>query len=342
MNAHNDMARLLVVDPRTRSISHASISALPALLQAGDVVVVNDAATLPASLFAEAPDGSRVELRLAEAPRAATCRVVLFGEGDYRLRTEERPAPPRLHVGDRLSVAGHALEVLEVSALSSRLVTLRFPARAEARYALLYAAGRPIQYSHVPEPYALWDVQTAFAARPWAVEMPSAARPLRWGTLLALLRKGVHIARVTHGAGLSATGDPVLDAALPLSESYDIPVETVRAIDTARARGKRVIAIGTSATRALEDCALRHGSLRAGEGRATLVLSATTRLRVVHGILSGIHVPGESHYALLSAFADADTLARAAQEAERAGYLRHEQGDACLVLPGALPDARAA
>jgi S-adenosylmethionine:tRNA ribosyltransferase-isomerase len=107
-------------------------------------------------------------------------------------------------------------------------------------------------------------------------------------------------------------------------------------VSQARARGGRVIAIGTSATRALEDAALRHGELRAGEGRAELVLSAHSPRRVVDGIVSGIHVPGESHYALLQAFADDTTLALATRAAERGAYARHEQGDACLVLAGAL------
>ena len=332
----SDERRMLVVDPRAERVQTMQISQLAALLGPSDVVVVNDAATLPASLPARAPDGSPLELRLVEAPHQRASRVVLFGAGDYRIRTEHRAPPPPVRVGELVHVGELALEVLHVSALSPRLVTLQFPAELDARYALLYRHGRAIQYSHVSAPYALWDVQTAFAARPWAVEMPSAARPLRWQTLLALRARGVQLARITHGAGLSATGDAALDAALPLDERYDIPLETVRLVAEARARGGRVVAIGTSTTRALEDSALRHGELRAGEGQAELVLHAESRRRVVDGIVSGIHVPGESHFALLRAFADEATLQLATAHAEREGYLRHEQGDACLVLAGAL------
>src|SRR5207244_7687405 len=115
-----------------------------------------------------------------------------------------------------------------------------------------YAAGRPVQYAYRREPLDLWTVQTAYAARPWAAEMPSAGRALTWDVLLALRRAGVAIARLTHAAGLSSTGDDVLDRALPWPERYELPRATIEGIATTRVRGGRVIAVGTAGGRARE------------------------------------------------------------------------------------------
>lgn len=317
--------KLQLIDTASQEIANGATTQLASLLDERDLLVVNDAATLPASLHA---DNGALEVRLLDGPYRATTRAVLFGRGDYHVPTEHREAPPRLEVGAQIIVGGAALRVSAVSALSPRLVELTWPGDLRERFALLYRAGQPVQYSYVEQPLALWDVQTAFAARPWAVEMPSAARPLQGAALLALRARGVPIATLTHAAGLSATGDPRIDAALPLPERYEIPAQTVRALEQTRGR---VVAVGTSVVRALEDCAQR--GLRAGEQIATLVLDGDTKPRVVSGLLTGIHMPGESHYRLLSAFTREDTLARAAERAKRDGYRIHEFGDAALFLP---------
>jgi S-adenosylmethionine:tRNA ribosyltransferase-isomerase len=147
----------------------------------------------------------------------------------------------------------------------------------------------------------------------------------------------VRLARLTHAAGLSATGDPAIDAALPLPERYEIPGETVRAIERTRSLGGRVVAVGTSVVRALEDSAWRYGRVRAGAQLAELLLDETTAPTVVSGLLTGIHMPGESHYRLLSAFANGATLAAAAALAQSKHYRLHEFGDAALFLPGLCP-----
>jgi S-adenosylmethionine:tRNA ribosyltransferase-isomerase len=169
--------------------------------------------------------------------------------------------------------------------------------------------------------------------------MPSAGRPLSWEILLALRRKGVRCASLTHAAGLSSTGDPAIDAALPLAERYEIPAATVRAVTETRARGGRVVAVGTTVVRALEGAALKDGGLRAGPGETDLIITPAFRPRVIDGILSGAHAAHESHFSLLAAFAGPNLLAAAAAHAERAGFLTHELGDSMLVLPGALAAA---
>jgi S-adenosylmethionine:tRNA ribosyltransferase-isomerase len=327
--------RLLVIDPASGELVDRHPDDLPELLVPGDVLVVNDAATLPASLMGTGPGGTPLEIRLAaDTPNGFW--AVAFGAGDWRQRTEDRPPPPRLAPGALIRFdRGLTARVVRPSPLSPRLVEIGFNRRGEEMYAALYAVGRPIQYSYHRAPLALWSVQTVYGGRPLAFEMPSAGRPLTWSILLALKERGVTLARVTHAAGLSATGDALLDAALPLPERYDVPAETVACIDAARAAGRRVVAVGTTVVRALEGAALAHDRLVAGSGITDVKLGPGFERRVVTDLLTGMHVPTESHYALLQTFVGTQLLARATRHAERGGYLSHEFGDLTLVLRGA-------
>lgn len=320
-----EAVKLLYVDSRAGAFRDARFTELPALLGEGDLLVLNDAATLPASLRA-----GDVELRLAGELEGGAFRAVLFGAGDWRTDTDARPPPPRVTAGFHLRFSDALSATVEsVSTLSPRLVTVRFSQAGAALWSALYRHGRPVQYSYVQEPLPLEAVQTGYAARPWASEVPSAGRPLRWPMLAKLLERGVRLATLTHAAGLSATGDPALDAKLPLPERYELPVETVRAVSDAR----RVIAVGTTVVRALEGSARANGGkLVPGRAETDLVIGPSTSLSVVDGILSGMHEPGTSHFALLTAFAPRELLNSAAAHAEGAGYLVHELGDSTLVV----------
>ena len=360
-------ARLLAVDAGSGRHADLQVEDLPSLLRPGDLLIVNDAATLPASLHGRVAGGggagAAVELRLAgaaaesEAAAGATAEApapetedtfwaVLFGAGDWRTPTEQRPAPPVLAVGDEIALFG-ALRaaVLAVSPISPRLVLIRFSLRGAALWAALYAQGKPIQYSYLRQEVALWSVQTVYAGRPWAVELPSAGRPLSWEILTRLRRAGVELAWVTHAAGLSSTGEPALDAALPLPERYEIPDTTALLIERTRRRGGRVIAVGTTVVRALEGAARAAetsggapGLRLARRGVTDLVLCPDSRLRVVDGILTGIHSPGESHFQLLAAFCPLDLLRQSWEHAARTGYLCHEFGDLSLIAPKLAPE----
>jgi S-adenosylmethionine:tRNA ribosyltransferase-isomerase len=328
-----DDARLLVLEGRSGRLHDRAVTDLPELLAPGDLLVLNDAATLPASLRGTTAAGDEVELRLAGPPAGDRWPAVLFGAGDWRTRTEDRAAPPRVAPGERLRFGELGAEVVSVALLSPRLVEVRFDREGEALWRALYAVGRPVQYAYHDHDLALWTVQTAYAARPWAVEMPSAGRPLGWRVLGALRRRGVELAWLTHAAGLSSTGDPVLDAALPLPEQYELPERTVAAVSRARRDGRRVLAVGTTVVRALEGAARQAGGLRAGPGVTALVLSERTRPLVVDGLVTGIHAPGESHFRLLGAFAPAAALAAAARHADARGYRPHVLGDLALIVP---------
>ena len=330
------IGRLLHLDPRAGRFRDTSLAELPALLRSGDLLVVNDAATLPASLDAVAPRGARVEVRLLGETEAGRWRAVLFGDGDWHTRTEERPAPPVLRPGDALELDGLRATIVAVWYPSPRLVDLRFDAEGDALWSALYRLGRPIQYAHLEGGLALADVQTAYASRPWAAELPSAGRPLSWELLLHMKRRRIALSAVTHAAGLSSTGDPTLDRALPLPERYEIPDATVAAVADARGAGGRVVAVGTSVVRALEGCAVRHGGkLTAGRGTTDLVVGPGFVPQVVDGLLTGFHESGSSHLGLLRAFVPPALLDAAYSHAEAEGYRGHEFGDSSLILAAA-------
>jgi len=328
-------ARLLVVDG-TGAMRETRREGLIRHLRPGDVLVANDAATLPASLSGvHVRTGARIEVRLAGRRTLDTRRVnewtaVVFGAGDYRTRTEDRPPPPRLRAGDRLALGPLVATVFGLEG-HPRLVTLYVAGTPDDIWRGIAAHGRPIQYAHVRGPLALWDVWTRIAARPVAFEPPAAGFVLDWRLLGALRARGIRFVTLTHAAGISSTGDPALDGRLPLDEPYHVPERTTRVIARTRARGGHVIALGTTVTRALEHAALEDGGLRAGEGLATRRIGPAFELRIVDAVVSGVHEPGESHYELLRAFADAGVLMRMSEALEAGGFRTHEFGDSVMI-----------
>jgi S-adenosylmethionine:tRNA ribosyltransferase-isomerase len=231
-------AKLAIVDA-TGSIQHRPRSALAALFSPGDLAVANDAATLPASLRGtHCKSGKHNEIQLVGwiSPGDPIWFVALaFGSGDHRTRTEDRPAPPPISIGDHL-VLGPLLARVKRLLDHPRLIALRFAGDRAAVLAGIARHGRPIQYAHIPEPLALWDVWTSVAAEPVAFEPPSAGFALNWRTFEAWRERGIGFATLTHAAGISSTGDPELDLRLPFDEPYDIPDATVAAISRTKSR----------------------------------------------------------------------------------------------------------
>lgn len=328
-------ARLLYIDANG-DIRHAPRSQLHELLRPGDLVIANDAATLPASLHGvHVRTGQGIEVRLAGkpslAPRDAQRFIaVVFGADDYHTKTEDRPLPPAFQSNDELTLGSLTARVERVLD-HPRLIALHFAAAPDVLWQGLATHGKPIQYAHVDEPLALWDVWTSIAGTPVAYEPPSAGFALDWQMLAAFEARGIEFATLTHAAGISSTGDPALDALLPFDEPYRISVATEQAIAAALCEDRRIVAIGTTVVRALEHNAVTFGSVAAGESVATLRIGAQTRLRVVDAILSGTHEPGTSHYQLLQSFADKAALSRADDAMSSAGYRTHEFGDSVLI-----------
>jgi S-adenosylmethionine:tRNA ribosyltransferase-isomerase len=316
------------------SIVDSYIGALHTHLRPHDLLVVNDSATLPASLQTTLPSGSRAEIRLVSSEKEGDYFALLFGNGDWRTTTEARPVPEILSPGTLLPITDRLtarFESYERRCKSGRLLRISFNLEKASLLSEIYRAGKPIQYSYMNEDVPLWSVQNIYAARPWSVEMPSAGRILSSAVLLKLRQHGVAIASLTHAAGVSSTGDPELDAQLPFRERYEIPEETIQAISTAKANRGRVIAVGTSVVRALESSAL-VGSPVAGLGETDLLIEPSFNLQVVNGLLTGMHEPTESHFKLLEAFTPRRLLDIALLHAEAHNYLTHEFGDSCLIL----------
>jgi S-adenosylmethionine:tRNA ribosyltransferase-isomerase len=328
-------AKLLVIDARG-TIRHRARRDLVDLLRRGDVVIANDAATLPASLSGwHLRTGCPIEVRLAarktiSAEDVADFIAVVFGEGDFRARTEDRPEPPAVRSGDELELGPLRARVVRVLQ-HPRLLSLRFEGTAREIWNGLVHHGRAIQYSHLEEPLAMWDTWTPIAGPPVAFEPPSAGFALSWRVLASMKGRGIHFGTITHAAGISSTGDPALDAQLPFDEPYRIPRSTADLIRNARVMGGRVVAVGTTVVRALEHAAAPGGNVRHGEGVATQRIGPFTRLRVVDAVLSGTHERGSSHYELLHAFADEDTLRRMDGELNSMGYRTHEFGDSVFI-----------
>jgi S-adenosylmethionine:tRNA ribosyltransferase-isomerase len=327
-------AKLLIVDA-CGDISHVPRRMID-VLRPGDLVIANDAATLPASLKGQHwPSGRTIEIRLAGRRSLARDDVrefaaIVFGEGDFRSRTEDRPAPPPMAPGDRLTLGPLSAVVLKTLG-HPRLIGLGFDGTPDAIWAGLSRHGRPIQYAHVPVPLALWDVWTVIAGPPVAFESPSAGFVLDWQTVSAMRRRQIEFVTLTHAAGVSSTGDEALDARLPFDEPYDIPATTAFAIDRARVDNRRIVAVGTTVVRALEHAAGGDGRVHPGPGVANQRLGPATRLQVVNAILSGVHEAGTSHYELLRAFTSDTTLARMQAEMAAHSYQSHEFGDSVFI-----------
>jgi S-adenosylmethionine:tRNA ribosyltransferase-isomerase len=317
--------KLLVV--KDGVIENSSIERLPDHLRPGDLLVVNDAATMPASLPARDARNNQMELRLTTQLDERVWQAAVLGAGDWRTPTEDRPLPPRFVEGEEIMIApDFRARVRGEDRLSERLLNLEFNLSGEELWRNIYRHGKPVQYSYLEDELKLWSVQNVYSSRPWAVEMPSAGHALSWRLLLKLIGKGVQIVPLTHGAGLSSTGDVKIDLALPLAERFEIPPSTMEAVRRTRGGGGRVIAVGTSVVRALESAGLGLS------GFTALKLGPGYERKIVDGLLTGTHDVSESHYQLLRAFLPEIVLARVSQHLERQDYLTHEFGDLCLIL----------
>ena len=327
-------AKLLTIDAGG-TVRDVPRTELASLFSPGDLVVANDAATLPASLRGiHEQSGKPVEVRLAawvSAGDPSRFIALAFGAGDHRMRTEDRAAPPPLSSGDHLSLGPLAAIVARLLG-HPRLVALRFLGKREAVLGGIARHGQPIQYAHAAEPLALWDVWTRIAANPVAFEPPSAGFALDWRILGAWRRRGIGFATLTHAAGISSTGDPALDLRLPFDEPYCIPVRTAAASQSGKV-GRRTHHCHRydRRARARSHRGGADGRIRARNGVASGRIGRGTRLRVVDAILTGVHQAGESHFELLEAFANDEALSRISGLAVSRGYRTHEFGDSMLI-----------
>jgi S-adenosylmethionine:tRNA ribosyltransferase-isomerase len=195
--------------------------------------------------------------------------------------------------------------------------------------ALLERDGRPIRYRYVPEDWPLSAYQTAFSLQPGSAEMPSAARPFTPAVVTDLVRHGVAVAPLLLHTGVSS----LEGGEAPYPERFAVPTATAERINSTRAAGGHVIAVGTTVVRALETVIDEHGTVHPGRGWTDVVVTPDRPARSVDGLLTGWHEPAATHLLMLEAIASPTALAAAYREAFAEGYLWHEFGDSHLILP---------
>lgn len=318
-----DEVRLLVATPA--QMLHARFNDLPQQLTAGDLLVVNTSAALPAAVDAERADGRLVAVHVAGPHPIDADRWLV----ELRRPDGQGPVTDARH-GEAVSLPGGGR--LELSAPFTSQRRRVWTATTDAPPTLddvLRGAGRPITYAHSQERWPLRFYQTVFGRTPGSAEMPSAARPFSPTTVLELVAAGVEIAPVVLHAGLSSLerGEP------PLPERFEVPATTARRIEQARHAGGRIVGAGTSVVRAVESVVARDGSVGAAAGWTDLLLGPERPARIVDGLLTGWHEPDASHLDLLEAVAGRDLVRSAYRAALLDGYRWHEFGDSCLLLP---------
>ncbi|MBI5567107.1 MAG: S-adenosylmethionine:tRNA ribosyltransferase-isomerase [Chloroflexi bacterium] len=318
-----DQVRLLVLPRFNGEFSHTRFDALSDYLREGDLLVANTSRTLPGLLRATDERGEAIEVRLAHRRTSARWDVLLL-EG----RTHVGRAGMRLDFGQGLSA-----HILRRRPDLPFLWQMEFDRCCTPLLDLIYRLGEPVRYTYVPQALPLDLYQTVYAGEPGSVEMPSAGRPFTWELLLKLRRKGVGFATLALHTGLSSTRDDVVDALHPnYDEEYHVPQITARAVNAARQQGGRVIAVGTTVVRALESLARSDGAVAAARGWTRLHIAPHHQLRVVDGLVTGLHEPHASHLDLLSAFVEPARLQAAYQAAIERRYLWHEFGDMNLII----------
>jgi S-adenosylmethionine:tRNA ribosyltransferase-isomerase len=324
-----DGVRLLVAEPG--SVTHTSFDRIGQFLRPGDLLVINNSATLAAAVDARRPSAH------GEAVGIAVHFSTPLDDGSWVV--ELRPAGRATgFLGDvrhaeRIELPdGAALTVLDgypdPEVVGGRLHRVRLAVEGDVM-TYLDRHGRPIRYSYVEHAWPLSSYQTVFGVVPGSAEMASAGRPFSTALVTSLVADGIAIAPITLHAGVTSAdpGEP------PTPERIVVPPSTAALVNATRATGGRVIAVGTTPTRALETAAEADGSVHAVSGWTDLVLGPQRPARVIDGLITGWHDAGASHLLLLEAVAGAELVEAAYRAAIPGGYLWHEFGDSALLLP---------
>lgn len=324
-----DGVRLLVGEGGR--ITHTTFRELPRHLGAGDLLVVNNSATVAAELdgtaLAGGGPGVPVVLHVATPLDDGTWVVELRSAPDASRAVLDAVPGTRISSGPVLLtlLEGHPFDGSSPSGVGNRLWRTRVDGDLAA---WMTRTGRPISYGYLDRRYPLEDYQTVFAARPGSAEMASAARPFTNRVVTDLVSHGVAIAPITLHTGVSSqeAGEG------PQPERFEVSAATARQVNAARAGGGRIVAVGTTATRAIESAVDGRGCVVASSGWTERVITPADPPRVVSGLVTGWHDPEASHLLLVEAVAGPDLTQRAYDAAVGEGYLWHEFGDSALLL----------
>jgi S-adenosylmethionine:tRNA ribosyltransferase-isomerase len=319
-----DDVRLLVARPD--GLRHRRFSDLADELAPGDLVVVNNSATVNGEI--DGVRGGRPVV-LHAATRLDTVTWVV------ELRTAPHASAPVLDAvpGEIIGVGELCVTLLEpypydgASPTGSGNRLWRAHAEGDLR-TLLDRHGRPIAYGYLDKRYPLAAYQSVFSTVPGSAEMASAGRPFTDAMITRLVARGIGVAPVTLHTGVSSQE---VDEG-PQAEWYDVPAATARLVALTRESGGRVVATGTTVTRALES-AVRDGVLRPLSGWTDRVVTPEHPAAVVDGLITGWHDALASHLLLVEAIAGTGLVQRAYDEALVEGYRWHEFGDSALFLP---------
>ena len=318
--------RLMVTHWDAGTIAHRRFRDLGDALVAGDVVVVNTSAVIPAALDARGPGGEKLRLHLStEQPGGFWVVEPRLPAGPGTRRLTGRPA-------EKLALAGGGRAVLLDPYPAGTGVPRLWLARLDLPAPLLgylEAHGQPIRYAHAEGAWPVAAYQSVFSRVPGSVEMPSAARPFTEALVTELVTRGVVLAPIVLHCGVSSqeAGEP------PYAERYEVPAATASLVNAAHAEGRRVVAVGTTVVRALESSADEAGRSHPGRGWTELVVTPERGVRVVDGLLTGWHEPESSHLAMLEAVGGPELVDRSYAAAVELGYRWHEFGDSHLILP---------
>jgi S-adenosylmethionine:tRNA ribosyltransferase-isomerase len=322
-----DGVRLMIAT--AGDIKHTVFSGLTDHLRPGDVLVVNTSATVPGQLDGRRngsavvvhvanrlPDGTRV-IELRSPPDAAT--PVLDGQSGERIAL---PAGGVLEL-----IAPYPQPESSPTGVGNRLWRGKLTV-PDTLSTYLREHARPISYGYLNGSFPIPAYQTIFAVHPGSAEMPSAARPFSAELVARLVANGVIFAPITLHTGLSSQ-----DAGeAPQPEWFEVGETAAHLVNSSKARGGRVIAVGTTATRAIESAAQPDGTVAAASGWTDLVISPERAVRVVDGLITGWHNPEASHLLLVEAVAGAELTQRAYDAAVAERYLWHEFGDSALFI----------
>ena len=329
-----DEVKLMVSRVSDDLIVNTGFFRIPDVLASGDMLVVNTSATINAAFPAirEELDGIKRRVTLHLSTPSADGQWVV----ELR-RNSEKGTTPLLDAerGETIELPGNATATLDRPLIPEDfrgakvrlwVADLDLPVDLFT-YSERY--GSPIRYPYVNGQWPLSRYQTIFSRDPGSVEMPSAGRAFTAEAVQRLQQKGVEIAPVLLHTGVSSLESDEL----PYPEFYRVSASTAKAVNTAREKGGRIVAVGTTVVRALETVAQTDGTVHAGEGWTDLVITPERGVRAVDGILTGLHDPRATHLMMLEAFASADHLSLAYENAINEGYLWHEFGDLHLIMP---------
>lgn len=334
-----DDVRLLVA--HGERLTHARFGDLAEHLDAGDLVVVNASQTVTGEMDAVlAGDGASegdVVVHVATDLRDGTWVVEVRTSRDAAWAVLDGRA------GQTLSLTGGGetavLTLLEPypressspTGVGNRLWRASYAGASELP-ALLARVGRPIAYGYLDRQYPIEAYRTIFGTTPGSAEMPSAARPFTPDVVTQLVSRGIAIAPIVLHTGVSSqeAGEA------PQPEWFEVSESTARLVNATRTGGGRIIAVGTTVTRALESAvrgAPGRAQVEASEGWTERVVTREAPPRVVDGLITGWHDPAASHLLLVEAVAGSRLTQLAYDAAVEGGYHWHEFGDAALLLP---------